>query len=138
MFTRTIDSALPKQHMAKVYDPLTTQDALILVQLRTGHFGLNSHLARIRKADSTRCQCGAEEETVRHFLFQCLQSSEPRRVLQEALGERRGDLSFALGGWSGRGKTRTGKQVDGSKEKWKPHMTAIKAVIHFVKETERF
>jgi hypothetical protein len=32
---------------------------------------------------------------------------------------------------------RTGKQVDGSKERWKPDMTAIKAVIQFVKPTER-
>ena len=32
----------------------------------------------------------------------------------------------------------TGKQVDGSKEKRKPDMAAIKAVIQFVKATERF
>jgi ribonuclease HI len=137
MFTRTIDRALPKKHMAKVYDTLSRQDAVILVQLRTGHLGLNSHLARIRRADSTVCQCGAEEETVRHFLFQCPQWSAHRRALQEALGERRGDLSFALGGWSGRIERRTGKQVDGSKEKWKPDMAALKAVIQFVKATER-
>jgi hypothetical protein len=37
MFTRTIDRALPQQHMAKVYDTLSRQDAVILVQLRTGN-----------------------------------------------------------------------------------------------------
>jgi hypothetical protein len=42
-----------------------------------------------------------------------------------------------LGGWSGRIERRTGKQVDASKEKWKPDMKAIKAVIQFVKAAER-
>jgi hypothetical protein len=35
------------------------------------------------------------------------------------------------------GSRRTRKQVDGSKEKWKPDMTAIKAVIQLVKAIER-
>jgi hypothetical protein len=80
----------------------------------------------------------AQEETVRHFLLQCPQWSAHRRALREALGERRGDLSFVLDGWSYRIERRTGKQADGGKEKWKPDMAAIKAAIQFVKATERF
>ena len=108
-FTRTIDKALPRQHIAKVYSTLSRQDAIILVQLRTGYLGLNSYMARIHRAGSARCQCGAEEESVRHFLFQCPRWIEARRTLQEVLGERRGDLSYALGGWSGRVERRTGR-----------------------------
>jgi hypothetical protein len=33
---------------------------------------------------------------------------------------------------------RTGKEIDGSKERWKPDTTAIRAVIQFVKATGRF
>jgi hypothetical protein len=33
---------------------------------------------------------------------------------------------------------RTGKEIDGSKEWWKPDITAIRAVIQFVKATGRF
>ena len=84
MFTPTIGRALPKQHMAKVYNTLSRQDAVILVQLQTGTLGLNSNLARIRRVDSTGCYCGAEEETVRHFPFQCPQWSAHRRALEEA------------------------------------------------------
>lgn len=40
MFTPTIGRALPKQHMAKVYNTLSRQDAVILVQLQTGHLVL--------------------------------------------------------------------------------------------------
>ncbi|KAH8798640.1 hypothetical protein F5884DRAFT_656509, partial [Xylogone sp. PMI_703] len=82
--------------------------------------------------------CGVEEETVRHFVFQCLQWAEQRQALREILGERMGDLSYALGGWSGRLDRRTEEQVDGSKEKWKPNINTIKAVIQFVKATGRF
>ncbi|RFU26788.1 hypothetical protein B7463_g9554, partial [Scytalidium lignicola] len=138
MFTRTIDKALPQQHIAKVYSTLNSQDAAIVIQLRTGHLALNGPMARIHRAESARCQCGVEEETVRHFVFQCPQWTEQRQALREILGERMGDLSYALGGWSGRINRRTRKQIDGSKEKWKPNINAIKAVIQFVKATGRF
>lgn len=58
-------------------------------------------------------------------------------MLQEALGERRSDFSYALGGWSGQIKRGKGKEVDRSKAKWKPDISATKAVIQFVKATQR-
>jgi hypothetical protein len=136
MFTRTLDKALPQEHIAKIYDSLSRQDSVITVQLRTGHLGLNSYMARIQSADTTRCECGADEESVRHFLFQCPQWMGPRQTLQGVLWDRRGDLSYALGGWSGRMDTRTVKLIDGSEEKWKPDIGVIRAVIQLVKATE--
>lgn len=44
------------------------------------------------------------------------------------LGDRRSDLSYALGGWSGRIERRTGKYVDGNRDQWNPDIVAIKAV----------
>jgi hypothetical protein len=48
------------------------------------------------------------------------------------------DLSYALGGWSGRRDHRTQRELDGPKEEWKPNMAVLKAVIKFVKATQRF
>jgi hypothetical protein len=136
-FTRSIDKALPRDHMAKIYKILDRPDTAILVQLRTGHIGLNDYMARIHRADSAACLCGAEAETVSHFLFHCSLWDSPRQELQQVLGDRRSDLSYALGGWSGRIERRTGKHFDGNRDQWKPKITAIKAVIQFVKATGR-
>ncbi|KFZ24391.1 hypothetical protein V502_01148 [Pseudogymnoascus sp. VKM F-4520 (FW-2644)] len=136
-FTRSIDKALPRDHMAKIYKILDRRDTAILVQLRTGHVGLNDYMARIHRAASAACLCGAEAETVSHFLFHCSLWDSPRQELQQVLGDRRSDLSYALGGWSGRIERRTGRHVDGNRDRWKPEITAIKAVIQFVKATGR-
>ena len=45
-----------------------------------------------------------------------------------AVASQANNLSHLLGGWSG----------DGDVRKWKPDATAVKAVIQFVKSTERF
>lgn len=39
------------------------------------------------------------------------------QALQEALGDLGSDLSYALGGWSGRFKRRAGKLADGKQRK---------------------
>ncbi|KAH8800208.1 hypothetical protein F5884DRAFT_655566, partial [Xylogone sp. PMI_703] len=70
----------------KVYNTLNSQDTAIIIQLRTGHLALNGPLARIHRAESARCQCGAEEEMVRHFVFQCPRWIEQRQALREILG----------------------------------------------------
>ena len=54
------------------------------------------------------------------------------------MGHRWGDLAFALGGWSGRREGITQKYVDGPRDKWKPKLAVLKAVIKFVKATRRF
>ena len=52
---RKLDKALPKNHMVKVYKNMTYEDARILVRLRTGHSGLNSHLYKIGRTESAGC-----------------------------------------------------------------------------------
>ena len=54
------------------------------------------------------------------------------------MADRWGDLTYALGGWSGRRDRGTDQYVDGAREKWKPNTKVVKAVIHFVMATKRF
>jgi hypothetical protein len=53
------------------------------------------------------------------------------------MADRWGDLPYALGGWSGRTNGRSGRQVDGPCEKWKPNLKVIKTMIQFVRKTGR-
>lgn len=116
---------------------MSGEDTQILVQLRTNYIGLNSYKWRVKLQESARCECGAEQETVQHFLFQCQQWAEQMIPLQQALGDRGTDLAFALGGWSGRTDRTTGRYIDGRKENSKPNTAVLKAVIKFVKATGR-
>jgi hypothetical protein len=50
------------------------------------------------------------------------------------MGDRWGDLEYALGGWSGRLERGT-KPVDGLKERWKPKLVVLRAVIQYAKVT---
>ena len=54
------------------------------------------------------------------------------------MADRWGDLAYALGGWSGRRDRRTNQSVDGAREKWKPNIKVLRAVIQYVKDTRRF
>lgn len=135
-YTQRIDKAILQGHMVQVYNTITREETQILVRLPTNHVGLNRYKWRVKLQDSARCECGAEEEMVQHFLLQCPQWAEQRIPLQQALGERGADLAYALGGWSGR-MDRTRKYIDGEKGKWKPNTAVLKAVIKFVKATQR-
>lgn len=42
-----------------------------LAQVITGHCVLNAHQNRFGFRDDPGCECGAEEESVEHFLFYC-------------------------------------------------------------------
>ena len=53
------------------------------------------------------------------------------------MGDRWADLSYALGGWSGRQDPNTRKPIDGRKSRWKPNIGVLKAVVQFVKATGR-
>ena len=134
---RKLDQALPRDHMVKIYNTMTQEDVKILVQLRTGHVGLNSYLYRVKKTDSAACECGMGEETVAHFLFLCPRWVNERQDLRHILQDRWADLSYTLGGWSSRKDTINGKLIDGRKDQWKPNITVLRAVIQFVKATQR-
>jgi hypothetical protein len=84
-------------------------------------------------SESDLCACGVERETVQHFLFQCTQWNEQRRVLIDAVGSNYGSLSYMPGGKP--------ESVDGTNEQnrkaWKPDIKVIKAVVAFAVETKR-
>jgi hypothetical protein len=54
------------------------------------------------------------------------------------MADRWGDLAYAVGGWSRRRDGRNGRFVDGPRNRWKPNLKIIKAIIQFVIKTMRF
>jgi hypothetical protein len=102
------------------------------------HTPLNDNLERIGAEESAACACGACIEPIQHFLFYCPKWRSERSNLQAALADRWRDLAYVLEGWSGRRDRGTGRFVDGAKEKWKPNMGVIRAVIQYVRATGRF
>ena len=54
-----------------------------IVQLRTGHCGLNRYLHRFGHKNSPYCQCGYGKETVEHFLLECRNYNEQRKKLRK-------------------------------------------------------
>jgi hypothetical protein len=97
-YTWKMDQALPGKHTLQLYGSLMSDQASILIQARTGHCRLNQNLARGGIVDSAKCECGNDEETVRHVILSCPQWAEARRVLRAAAGDRWGDVPYLLGG----------------------------------------
>ncbi|KAG1810870.1 uncharacterized protein BJ212DRAFT_1250973, partial [Suillus subaureus] len=65
--------------------------------LRTGHAPLNKHLHHIRKSDSPSCpHCPGVNETVHHYLLECLHFRHDCHTLIGALGRRATSLQFLL------------------------------------------
>jgi len=124
--------------MTLVYNALPREEARILSQLRTGHTALNECLARIRAEQSASCACRMGAELIQHFLFYCPKWRSERTQLRETMGDGWGDLTYALGGWSGRRDGRNGCFVVGPRERWKPYLKIIKAIIQYVIKTGRF
>jgi hypothetical protein len=58
-------------------------------------------------------------------------------MLRVAAGERWGEVSYLLGGWSKRKDAKSGKFLDGEKDHWKPDLTVVKATVQFLQETGR-
>jgi hypothetical protein len=134
-FTKTIDKALPQGHTRKLYDKLPREEAAILTQLRTGRSHLNDYLEKIKAFPSELCPCG-QPETVEHFLIACPKWTNERQQLKQAAGARWTDLSYLLGGWSGK-KLPNGEYLDGPRDKWRPNLKVVSATIAFAKETKR-
>lgn len=58
-----------------------------MIQLRLGHVALNKYLSRIHAVDSPLCDhCGDADETVNHFIFECLGFYEERKRARRSLG----------------------------------------------------
>jgi hypothetical protein len=135
-YTWKMDQALPGKHTLRLYGALTSDQAAILIQARTGHCRPNRYLARIGLVESALCECERGEETIRHVILSCPRWAEERRELRIVAKERSGDVPFLLGGW-GKKKDSKGQLVDGPKEKWKPDLDVVKATIRFLEQTER-
>ncbi|RKK21135.1 hypothetical protein BFJ66_g17708, partial [Fusarium oxysporum f. sp. cepae] len=112
--SRKVDSALPGKHTRLLYDQLSWKEASVLAQLRTGMARLNGYLYQIRAAPTEECPCGRAKETVEHFLFRCVKWTTQRNEMLQCTEEKRGNLSFHLGG----------KAVSDG-QKWTPDMDAI-------------
>ena len=69
-----------------------------------------------------------------HRLEGC-QGGKQRAKLRQQHGQRFGELSYALGGYSSRQEG--GESIDGPIERWKPSMEAVRATIEFAKSTGR-
>jgi len=135
-YTWKMDQALPGKHTLRLYRSLTSEQAAILIQARTGHCRLNQYLSRGRLVDSPFCGCGQAEETVKHLILSCPQWEEERKELGKVVGHRIGDVPFLLGGWGTR-KDEKGRLLDGAKEKWRPDIAVVKATIRFLEQTGR-
>jgi len=71
----------------KLYNEIANRNtAATIVQLRTGHCGLNHYLHRFGINRSPYCECGYGKETVEHYLLECRKYKEQRKRLREAVG----------------------------------------------------
>lgn len=74
----------PLSFFHKATRKLTRKQHNMMVQLRTGHIGLNGHLFRIGKSLTPECpHCDGETETVAHFIMKCKGYERERRGLQK-------------------------------------------------------
>jgi ribonuclease HI len=124
--SRKVDSALPGKHTRLLYDQLSWKEASVLAQLRTGMARLNGYLYQIRAAPTDECPCRQAKETVEHFLFRCVKWTTQRKEMFQCTKEKRGNLSFHLGGKAA---------SDG--QEWTPNMDAVRATIRFAIATGR-
>ena len=74
------------QHGPALYNRLSRNTSAKIIQLRTGHCGLNSYLHRFGLTDSPLCECGTGQETVEHFLLECPLYSEQRTEMRNKAG----------------------------------------------------
>jgi len=133
-FTRKIDAAFHLGKSAEIYQQLNSTEAAILTQLRTGKTFLNEYLYKIKATDTVACDCGCRE-SIAHFLFSCRRWRQQRAKLRQQHGQRFGELSYALGGYSSRQEG--GQSIDGPIKYWKPDIEAVRATINFAKSTGR-
>jgi hypothetical protein len=68
-YTWKMDQALPGRHTLQLYGSLTSDQASILIQARTGHCRLNQYLSRAGLRDDTKCGCGDNDETIKHVFL---------------------------------------------------------------------
>jgi len=92
-----IDPKLPSKSFLKLIKDFPKAVSSLLIQLRTGHIGLNKHLHRINKKDSPDCdECDGTPETVFHFIMECPKYNHQRHILRRTLRREANDLAYLL------------------------------------------
>ena len=71
--------------------------ASTIIQMRTGHCGLNKYLHRFGKSITPYCQCGYGKETVEHYLLECKVYKEQRKCLKNKVGRGKMRVDLLLG-----------------------------------------
>jgi ribonuclease HI len=82
---RHIRGDLSSKEAAGILASLRRGQCSILVQLRSGHVGLRSYLARFAHVDSPLCTRCTSPETVDHYLTTCRRYSQARSRLTRAI-----------------------------------------------------
>ena len=84
---RRISSKQGTQLGPKLYNSISGRNTCAqIVQLRTGHCGLNKYLHRFGKRYSPYCSCGYAKETVEHFILDCPNYKVQRKELKKMVG----------------------------------------------------
>ena len=82
----------------KLYDALKQRKHVVWIsRLRTGHCHLNQYLHRFNIVENPECECGAERETVEHYLLNCELYDEERDKLRRKVGGQGMKLHVLLG-----------------------------------------
>jgi ribonuclease HI len=84
---RKIDTSLPSWRTYKMLASLSRRATSIIVQLRTGHVGLNIFLRKISAVDSALCPRCRAPESVAHFLLHCKRFDKERNGLKRSIGK---------------------------------------------------
>lgn len=137
-YTWQMDQSLPSLHTKSLYGALSTEEASLLIQCRTNHSHLRSYLYRIKASETDQCDCGQDQETIKHVIFACPLWRVQRQKARTQVGPRWVDLSYVLGGWSPTRDPTTKKLVHGPKEKWKANIKVVKTTLEFLASTGRF
>ena len=81
----------------KLYGTLQRKHVVWTTRLRTGHCHLNEYLHRFNIIETPECECGAEKETVDHYLLNCELYDEERDALRRSVGAQRMRTNILLG-----------------------------------------
>jgi hypothetical protein len=128
------DRALPGKYTLQQYGSLTSDQASILIQARTGHCQLNQYLSRAGLVDDAKCGCGEDNEMIEHVLLLCPRRADKGGELRAAAGDRSGDIPYLLGRWGPKQYIGTGRLLDSPKERRVPDLAVGKATIRFLEQ----
>ena len=82
----------------KLYNALPNRTTVAtIVQLRTGHCGLNKYLHSIGATHSPYCECGYGKETVEHYLLECNKYRDQRKRMRLELKKGKMTVARLLG-----------------------------------------